>query len=77
MWDLDDVVVGLIEDNQDVIVVLPESYDSDFEVTELSLDSFLPCKSDEEVREALKSTLNCSRISVEVAGGILRHHNSW
>ncbi len=35
------------------------------------------CKRDEEVRAALKTTLNCSKVDVEVAGGILRHHHCW
>jgi len=35
------------------------------------------CKSNDEVRAALKTILNSSKVEVEVAGGILRHHRSW
>lgn len=37
-------------------------------------ERFFPCRPDDAVREALATIVHNSRVEVEVAGGIVRHH---
>lgn len=43
--------------------------------TNVEPNQIFPCKSDEEVRAALDKLLH--PVTIEVAGGIVRHHRSW
>jgi CBS domain-containing protein len=70
----DGKVVGMITD-RDICNTAAVKH-RDFELTTVAAVTpgrIFPCRSDEEVRAALKTLLGRQEFHVEVAGGILRH----
>ncbi len=69
-------IVGLITD-RDICATAAKRRPDSHAGTKGAAKRVFPCRSDEEVRAALQTNLNWSRVEVEVVGGILRHHHAW